>query len=71
MPLLTEYDGVQDTFVLSDTPIASSIDVKVNGSTVGGWTYNAGGGAVVFKEGVPSGGDSVEIVYLAAQGCEE
>lgn len=61
--------GASSMFQLSQTPIASTIGVTVNGSTVAnsntnGWIYNVGSNTIIFNgTALPENGDSVEVSY--------
>jgi hypothetical protein len=60
-----------DTFTLTQTPVAQTIEVYVNGSQLmAGWSYDVGLNAVVFDPAyVPANGDSVDIHYGYAGPC--
>ena len=60
-----------DTFTLTLTPVAQTIEVYVNGSQLlAGWSYDAGLNAVIFDPAyVPANGDSVDIHYGYAGPC--
>ncbi len=55
----------QDRFPLSELPIPGTVAVRVNGSPVSNWTYDAASNSVVFSPG-PASGAKVEISYRRA-----
>ena len=58
-------------FKLSDTPVESSIEVRVDGvDQAGNFTFDAKSNAVVFDGGsIPPADSAVEIEYAIAGGC--
>lgn len=67
--IATNAGGASSQFALTQLPIASTITVSINGTTVAnsavdGWTYNAASNSVVFHgTALPSGGDAVSVGY--------
>ena len=64
--------GLKRQFVLSSAPVASTISVDVNGTTIpsvtpGGatrWTYDTGTNSIIFQTGsVPEAGATISITY--------
>ena len=61
--------GASSRFALSQTPIASTISVTVNGAAVAnsntnGWIYNLGTNSIIFNgTAIPENGDSVAVNY--------
>jgi hypothetical protein len=55
----------QDRFPLSELPIPGTVAVRINGSPVSNWTYDAASNSVVFSPG-PASGAKVEISYRRA-----
>jgi hypothetical protein len=57
--------GLQDTFVLDETPYPISIQVKVNSLMVFDWEFDAEANAVTFKtsDAIPRPGQVIEIEY--------
>ena len=62
-----------DTFELSQTPVESSIEVRMNSVPMFvGWTYNSGLQAIVFDvDHVPENGESIEIEYTVLGACTD
>jgi hypothetical protein len=63
--------SVADTFELSQTPVESTIEVRVNGSnTYVGWFYNSALQAIVFDlSHIPEVGDEIDIEYAVSGEC--
>jgi len=67
--IATNAGGASSQFVLTKTPIASTINVTVNGSSVvnsvvDGWAYNAASNSVVFHgAALLGGGEAVGVSY--------
>ncbi len=67
--IATNAGGASSQFALTETPIASTINVTVNGtsvanSAINGWAYNASSNSVVFHgSALLSGGESVSVTY--------
>lgn len=63
--------SVADTFELSQTPVESTIEVRVNGSnTYVGWVYNSALQAIVFDlSHIPEVGDEIDIEYAVSGEC--
>ncbi len=68
LDVLVDATEVYDTFTLSRTPDLSTLDVRVNGSMRGGWSYVSADNAVVFSSDPPHSGDTVTITYTVAAG---
>ncbi len=59
------------SFDLSDTPIAESITVTVDGVEISDWTYNDIENAVYFEESsLPGPGSEIIIDYAVLADCE-
>ena len=59
------------TFALTQTPVPSTIAVRVDGiNTTGGWTYDASTNTIHFEETtVPEGGSTIEVEYALYGDC--
>jgi hypothetical protein len=70
MALLAEASINQSTYLLSNTPVESSIVVKVNGNKRTDWTYDATRNVVVFDADYPKSGAHIEITYSGVGDCD-
>lgn len=72
MSALAQASIVEDTYELSATPVASSIEVFVDGvlAPSSWWTYNSGTNSVQFVSNVPEGGQIIEITYGGRANCD-
>jgi len=67
--IATNAGGASSQFVLTETAIASTINVTVNGasvvsSAINGWTYNTSSNTIVFHgSALLIGGESVNVTY--------
>ncbi|MCP4808237.1 MAG: choice-of-anchor D domain-containing protein [Proteobacteria bacterium] len=70
--LLDEFvqSGGQRAFLLSAIPVENTLDVRVEGVMVSGWSFD--GSAVVFDEdNVPNDGAAISVEYAKQPNCEE
>lgn len=69
--------GASSQFVLSETPISSTIAVTDEGNTVArssmdGWNYNSSSNAIVFNgDALPDDGDEIEVTYRFVDGSSD
>lgn len=68
--IATNAGGASSQFILTETAIASTISITIDGasvanSSVDGWTYNAASISVVFHgTALPTGGEAVVVSYV-------
>lgn len=68
--LAADLVDVQTVYPLSGTPQIDTLEVRVEGTVVSGWVYDAGANTVTFPaSGAPEAGSDVEIAYDAAPEC--
>lgn len=69
---LADASVEMDTFDLAHTPIASTIEVSVNGSVrTNGWSYDANDNAIVFDAThLPEEGDVIDVTYAGIANCD-
>jgi hypothetical protein len=62
-----------DSFELSQTPFADTIDVQINGAGIFvGWTFNSAINTVIFDLGhIPDDGDEIDVTYTVLDGCDD
>ena len=72
--IATQAAASSSSYVLTQTPIASTIVVKVNGNTIdqdasNGWTYNSSTNTIVFSGSAwPAEGANIEVSYSYLSG---
>ena len=70
METLAKDSITRSSFELSDTPIASTIEVLVDGTITGNWTYDPVINSVVFDPAsIPLAGSIIDISYNILGGC--
>lgn len=70
METLAKDSIIKSSFELSDTPIASTIDVIVDGVITGNWTYDPSINSVIFDPfNIPLSGSIIDISYNILGGC--
>lgn len=67
---LADASIAMSSFTLTHSAVESSIVVTVNGSSVGGWHYDATSNAVIFDTNPPAEGDHVVIDYAGLANCD-
>lgn len=70
MALLADASVTRDTFLLSGTPVESSIVVKINNKDRTDFTFDAARNSVVITGTPPGGGDTIVINYDGTQACD-
>lgn len=70
METLAKDSIIKSSFELSDIPIATTIEVLVDGSLTGNWTYDPLINSVIFDPGsIPVAGSIIDISYNILGGC--
>ena len=69
MDTLARESLSQSAFALSDTPIEDTIEVLIDGTPSGDWTYEASSNTVFFST-IPADGSSVDVTYAIWAVCE-
>lgn len=70
METLAKDSIIKSSFELSDTPISSTIEVLVDGTPTGNWTYDPVINSVVFDPAsIPLVGSIIDISYNILGGC--
>ena len=71
LALLAEASIKQESFTLSRSPVASSIEVAVNSQPITDFSYDAAENTVIIGEAeIPEEGYTVDITYSAHVECD-